>query len=86
MAVEDFKARYGANGLGPIEVVGCGPPERPRVAASKARDLYEKGGADLILDVPTSAAGIAVAKVAAAEKRPVYQRQRCDRRVNRLAV
>lgn len=69
MAVEDFKAKYGANGLGPIEVMGADHQNDPDIAASKARDLYEKNGADVILDVPTSAAALAVAKVAAADKR-----------------
>jgi len=59
MAVEDFKAKYGANGLGPIEVMAADHRNDPDVAASKARDLYEKNGADVILDVPTSAAALA---------------------------
>jgi len=65
MAVEDFKAKYGDNALGgAIEVITADHQNKPDVASSKAQEMYERSNAGIILDVPQSAAALAVAKVA----------------------
>jgi branched-chain amino acid transport system substrate-binding protein len=65
MAVEDFKAKYGDNALGgSVEVVTADHQNKPDVASAKAQEFYERNGADIILDVPTSSAALAIAKVA----------------------
>ncbi len=65
MAVEDYKAKYGDNALGgPIEVITADHQNKPDVASSKAQEMYERNNAGVILDVPQSAAALAVAKVA----------------------
>ena len=66
MAVEDFKAKYGDNALGgPVEVITADHQNKPDVASSKAQEFYERQSADIILDVPTSSAALAIAKIAA---------------------
>jgi branched-chain amino acid transport system substrate-binding protein len=68
MAVEDYKAKYGDNVLGgPIEVITADHQNKPDVASSKAQEMYERNNAGVILDVPQSAAALAVAKVAGDE-------------------
>jgi branched-chain amino acid transport system substrate-binding protein len=70
MAVEDFKAKYGDNALGgPVEVVTADHQNKPDLASSKAQEFYERGNADVIFDVPTSSAALAVAKVAGDQKK-----------------
>ena len=65
MAVEDFKTKYGDNALGgAIEVITADHQNKPDVASSKAQEMYERSNAGIILDVPQSAAALAVAKVA----------------------
>ncbi len=70
MAVDDFKAKYGANALGgAIEVVGADHQNKPDVGSQKAQELYDRNDADVIIDVPTSSVAIAVAGVAKDRKR-----------------
>ena len=70
MAVEDFKAKYGDNALGgPVEVITADHQNKPDVASSKAQEFYERQSADIILDVPTSSAALAIAKIAAEQKK-----------------
>ncbi|NJC72589.1 ABC transporter substrate-binding protein [Planosporangium thailandense] len=70
MAVEDFKAKYGAKAVTKdIEVVSADHQNKPDVANSKAQELYDRQGADAIFDVPTSSAALAVATVAAQKKK-----------------
>ena len=70
MAVADFKAKYGDNALGgPIEVITADHKNDPALASSKATEFYERSNADIILDVPTSSGALAIAKVAAAQKK-----------------
>ncbi len=70
MAVDDFKAKYGDNALGgPISVIDADHQNKPDLAASKAQEFYDRDGADIILDVPTSSAALAIAKVAADKKK-----------------
>ncbi len=70
MAAEDFLGKYGAQALGgPIEIVAGDHQNRPDHAATLAQRLYDQNGADVILDVPTSSAALAVGKVAQEKKR-----------------
>lgn len=70
MAVEDFKAKYGDNALGgPIEVISADHQNKPDLANSKAQEMYDREAADVILDVPTSSAALAVAGVAKEKKK-----------------
>jgi len=72
MAVEDFKAEHGDDAVTKnIEVVTADHQNKPEIANSKAQELYDREGADVILDVPTSSAALAVATVAA-QKKKVY--------------
>lgn len=70
MAVDDFKAKYGDELVTEnIEVIGADHQNKPEVANSKAQELYDRQKADLILDVPTSSAALAVANVAKTKKK-----------------
>jgi branched-chain amino acid transport system substrate-binding protein len=70
MAVEDFKAKYGTDALGgAVEVITADHQNKPDVASSKAQEMYERSNADIILDVPTSSAALAIAKVAGDQKK-----------------
>lgn len=70
MAIADFKAKYGDKAVTKkIEVTTADHQNKPEVANSKAQELYDRQGADIILDVPTSSAALAVANVAKAKKK-----------------
>ncbi len=70
MAVADFNAKYGENALGgPIEVITADHQNKPDLANSKAQEMYDRSGADVILDVPTSSAALAVANMAEQKKK-----------------
>ena len=70
MAVADFKAKYGDKAVtSNIEVITTDHQNKPDVANSKAQEMYDRNGADLILDVPTSSAALAVATQAKNKKR-----------------
>jgi branched-chain amino acid transport system substrate-binding protein len=70
MAVEDFKAKYGDKAITKnIEVVTADHQNKPEIAGSKAQEMYDRQGADAILDVPTSSAALAVATVANQKKK-----------------
>jgi len=70
MAVEDFKAKYGEDAITEnIEVVTADHQNKPDVANTKAQEMYDRQKADVILDVPTSSAALAVAGQAAAKKK-----------------
>ena len=70
MAIDDFKAKYGDNALGgPITVISADHKNDPALASSKAQEFYERNNANIILDVPTSSAALAIAKVANDEKK-----------------
>lgn len=65
MAVEDFKQEYGDDlAVDEIEVSATDHQNEPDIANSKAQELYDREGADVILDVPTSSAALAVASQA----------------------
>ena len=70
MAVADFKAKYGDKVVAKkIEVTSADHQNKPEIANSKAQELYDRQHADLILDVPTSSAALAVAGVAKSKKK-----------------
>jgi branched-chain amino acid transport system substrate-binding protein len=70
MAVADFKAKYGDKAVTTnIEVVSADHQNKPDVANTKAQELYDRQQADVILDVPTSSAALAVATQAKAKKK-----------------
>lgn len=70
MAVADFKKKYGADAVTKnIEVVSADHQNKPEIANTKAQELYDRQKADIILDVPTSSAALAVATQAKAKKK-----------------
>ena len=70
MAVEDFVKKYGPNAVGgPIEVISADHQNKPDLGAAKAAEFYDRSNASVIIDVPTSSVGIAIANVAAQKKR-----------------
>lgn len=70
MAIDDFQEKYGDDAVvEDIEVTSADHQNLPDVANTKAQELYDREGADIILDVPTSSAALAVAGQAAAKKK-----------------
>ena len=70
MAIEDYKEEYGDDAVATeIETVQADHKNDPAVANTKAQELYDREQADVILDVPTSSAALAVAGQAAAKKK-----------------
>jgi branched-chain amino acid transport system substrate-binding protein len=70
MAVADYQAKYGDKSVAKkIEVTGADHQNKPEIANSKAQELYDRQHADVILDVPTSSAALAVAGVAKSRKK-----------------
>jgi len=62
MAVADYQKKYGDKAVvHKIEVISADHQNKPDIANTKAQELYERDGADVILDVPTSSAALAVA-------------------------
>ena len=60
MAVEDFDA---ANKDINVEIVSADHQNKPDVASNIARQWYDQDGVDIIVDVPTSSAALAVSEV-----------------------
>ena len=70
MAVADYQAKYGDDAVASeIEIITSDHQNKPDVANTQAQQMYDRRGADIILDVPTSSAALAVAEVAAAKER-----------------
>ena len=70
MAVEDYRARHGDNAVaGTIDVISADHQNKPEIANTKAQEMYDRQQADVILDVPTSSAALAVAQQAATKKK-----------------
>lgn len=70
MAVADYKKKYGDKAVvKDIEVTSADHQNKPNIANTKAQELYERKGADVILDVPTSSAALAVATQAKNHKK-----------------
>src|SRR5690348_2688880 len=58
MAVEDFGGKVGSR---PIEVVSGDHMNKPDVGLEITREWLDRGGVDLVADVPNSAVALAVA-------------------------
>ncbi|MDJ0335031.1 ABC transporter substrate-binding protein [Salinibacterium sp. G-O1] len=70
LAIADYEAKYGDEAVATdIEIITSDHQNKPDVANTQAQQMYDRRGADIILDVPTSSAALAVAEVAAAKKR-----------------
>lgn len=70
MAVDDFKKRHGKNAVASdITVVSADHQNKPEVANTRAREMYDRQQVDAIIDVPTSSAALAVADVAKQSKK-----------------
>ena len=70
MAVADYKAKYGDKAVAKnIEIVMADHQNKPDIANTKAQEMYDRQKADVILDVPTSSAALAVATQAKTKKK-----------------
>ena len=70
MAIDDYKAKYGDKAVAKtIEVVTADHQNKPDIANTKAQEMYDRQKADIILDVPTSSAALAVATQAKTKKK-----------------
>ncbi len=70
LAIADYEAKYGDEAVATdIEIITSDHQNKPDVANTQAQQMYDRRGADIILDVPTSSAALAVAEVAAAKKK-----------------
>lgn len=65
MAVEDFRKNHAADAVTQnIEVSQADHQNKPEIANTAAREMYDRDGVDAIFDVPTSSAALAIATVA----------------------
>lgn len=70
LAIADYRAKYGDEAVATeIEIITSDHQNKPDVANTQAQQMYDRRDADIILDVPTSSAALAVAEVAAAKHR-----------------
>ena len=70
MAVDDWKAAHKDDAVSTdVEVITADFSTKPDVANTKAQEMYDRQKADLVLDVPNSAAALAVATQAKNKKR-----------------
>ncbi|GAA3791376.1 ABC transporter substrate-binding protein [Streptomyces chiangmaiensis] len=70
MAADDFKKKYGDKAVTKnIEVIKADHQNKPEVANTQAREMYDRKKADALFDVPTSSAALAVATIAQQSKR-----------------
>ncbi len=70
MAVDDFKEKHGDDAVtDTIEVASADHQNKPEIANTTARGMYDRDGVDAIFDVPTSSAALAVATVAGQNKK-----------------
>ena len=70
MAIEDYEKKYADKAVAKtIEIVTADHQNKPDIANTKAQEMYDRQKADIILDVPTSSAALAVAGVAKAKKK-----------------
>lgn len=70
MAVADFEEKHGDDAItSEIEIVSADHQNDPAIANTKAQELYDRDLADVILDVPTSSAALAVATQAEQKKK-----------------
>ncbi|MFF4229855.1 ABC transporter substrate-binding protein [Streptomyces sp. NPDC001820] len=72
MAADDYKKKYGDKAVAKnIEVLSADHQNKPEVASTKARELYDRKSADALFDVPTSSAALAVQTIAG-QSRKMY--------------
>lgn len=70
MAIDDYKKKYGDKAVAKdIEIVQADHQNKPDIANTKAQEMYDRDKADIILDVPTSSAALAVATQAKTKKK-----------------
>lgn len=72
MAVRDYLEKHGDDAVlteEQIEVITADHQNEPDVANTKAQEMYDRLGADIILDVPASSAALAVASQADQKKK-----------------
>jgi branched-chain amino acid transport system substrate-binding protein len=70
MAVDDYKKKYGGKAVAKkVDVVSADHQNKPDVANTQARQMYDRKGVDAIFDVPTSSAALAVATIAGQAKK-----------------
>ncbi len=70
MAVDDFKKAHPDDAVTQnIEVTQADHQNKPEIANTAAREMYDRDGVDAIFDVPTSSAALAVATVAGQNKK-----------------
>ncbi|TDV44794.1 ABC transporter substrate-binding protein [Actinophytocola oryzae] len=70
MAVDDFTKRHADDAVTKnIEVSSADHQNKPEIANTAAREMYDRNGVDAIFDVPTSSAALAIATVAKQQKK-----------------
>jgi branched-chain amino acid transport system substrate-binding protein len=70
MAVDDFKKNHPDDAVtANIEVSEADHQNKPEIANTAAREMYDRDGVDAIFDVPTSSAALAIATVAEQNKK-----------------
>src|SRR5262245_24591175 len=70
MAVDDFKKAHADDAVTKnIEVSKADHQNKPEIANTSAREMYDRDGVDAIFDVPTSSAALAIANVAKQQKK-----------------
>ena len=73
MAVDDFKEKHGDDAVTQtVEVSEADHQNKPEIANTAAREMYDRDGVDAIFDVPTSSAALAVATVAEQQKKMYF--------------
>lgn len=74
MAVEDFQEKHGDDAVTQeIEVTSADHQNKPDIANTKAKEMYDRQQVDAIFDVPTSSAALAVANVANTKKKLFFE-------------
>ena len=72
IAAQMAAADYGGKVKGkPIDVIGADHQNKPDIGSNIARQWYDQGGVDVIVDVPTSSVALAVAQITR-EKNKVF--------------
>lgn len=70
LAIDDFTAKHGDKAVATdISVISADHQNKPDIATTKAQEFYQRDGVDVIFDVPTSSAALAIATVAKTNKK-----------------
>ena len=83
MAAADFNGKVRGK---PIEVIGADHQNKPDVGLSIARDWYDNGKVDVIVDVPTSSVALAVQQIHEGQESRVAVVRHRDVRSHRAGV